>query len=271
MAGRTFWKGYLKLSLVTCPVAMTPATTDSEKVRFHTLNRATGNRIVSEYVDGVTGDPVESEDEVKGYERGENDHVMLEDEELDAVALETTRTIDIEMFCPRDSVGWIWYDKPHYLAPNDKVGEEAFSVIREAMAATGVVGISRLVLYRRERAVLLEPRDRGIVLWTLRYGDEVRDAADYFGDLDDDEQDPKLMSLVTSLIEERTRSWSADMVDDPVQARLLALIRSKKRKGGAKPAKPKPEPPQTGGNVVNIMDALRKSLASSGKGKTKPR
>lgn len=263
MAVRAFWKGYLKLSLVTCPVAMTPATTDSEKVRFHTLNRKTGNRIVSEYIDSVTGEPVESEDEVKGYERGENDHVMLEDEELDAVALETTRTIDIEMFCPADSVGWIWYDKPHYLVPNDKVGEEAFSVIREAMAAAGVVGISRLVLYRRERAVLLEPRDRGIVLWTLRYGDEVRDEADYFGDLQDDKQDPKLLSLVTSLIEERTRSWSADMVDDPVQTRLLDLIKSKKRKGAKKVSKPKAEAPPDTGNVIDIMDALRKSLSSS--------
>ncbi|WP_020179440.1 Ku protein [Methylopila sp. M107] len=262
MAVRAFWKGYLKLSLVTCPVSMTPATSESERVRFHTLNRATGNRIVSEYVDGVTGEPVERDDEVKGYERGENDHVMLEDDELDAVALDTTHTIDIEMFAPRDSVGWIWYDKPHYLVPNDKVGEEAFTVIREAMAATDVIGISRLVLYRRERAVALEPRGKGIVLWTLRYGDEVRDPKDYFGDLGDDGQDPALMKLVTSLIDERTKPWSADMVDDPVQARLLELIKSKK-KGAKKVAKPKAEEPPQSGNVINIMDALRKSLAAS--------
>lgn len=270
MAVKAFWKGYLKLSLVTCPVAMTPATSESEKVRFHTLNRKTGNRIVSEYVDSVTGEVVESEDEVKGYERGENDHVMLEDEELDAVALETTRTIDIEMFCPRDSVGWIWYDKPHYLVPNDKVGEEAFTVIREAMAATDMVGISRLVLYRRERAVLLEPRDRGIVLWTLRYGDEVRDPADYLGGLKPETPDPKLMKLVTSLIDERTKSWTPDMVDDPVQARLLELIKSKKKKAVAKPAKPKAEPAPETGNVIDIMDALKKSLASA-KGRSKSR
>ena len=263
MAGRAFWKGYLKLSLVTCPVAMTPATSAGEKVRFHTLNRETGNRIVSEYVDSVTGEAVESDDEVKGYERGENDHVMLEDEELDAVALDTTHTIDIEMFTPRDSVGWIWYDKPHYLAPNDKVGEEAFMVIREAMAATDMVGISRLVLYRRERAVLLEPRDNGIVLWTLRYGDEVRDPKDYFGDLKQDEQNPELMSLVTSLIEERTKTWSADMVDDPVQSRLLDLIKSKKKTGAKKLAKPMAEATAETGNVISIMDALRKSIASS--------
>lgn len=262
MAVRAFWKGYLKLSLVTCPVAMTPATSEGERVRFHTLNRETGNRIRSEYVDSVTGKPVGDDDEVKGYERGENDHVMLEDDELDAVALETTHTIDVEMFVPRDSVGWIWYDKPHYLVPNDKVGAEAFAVIREAMAATGTVGISRVVLYRRERAVLLEPRDAGIVLWTLRYGDEVRDPKDYFDGLTEDASDPKLLTLVSSLIAERSRPWSADMVDDPVQERLLKLIASKK-KGRKRPAKAKTDtPPTEGGNVINIMDALRRSLAS---------
>jgi DNA end-binding protein Ku len=265
MAVRAFWKGYLKLSLVTCPVAMTPAITQSERVRFHTLNRATGNRIVSRYVDSVSGDPVDEDDQAKGYERGENEHVLLEDDELDAVALETTHTIDIEMFTPRESVGWIWYDKPHFLAPNDQVGEEAFAVIREAMAATGMVGISRLVLYRRERAVLLEPRDKGIVLWTLRYGDEVRDPKDYFDALGEEKPDPKLMTLVKSLIDERTKPWSAEMVDDPVQARLLTLIASKKK--GRKPtAKAKAPKPETAGNVVNIMDALRKSIAAEGKG-----
>lgn len=263
MAVRPFWKGYLKLSLVTCPVAMTPATSEGEKVRFHTLNRATGNRIVSEYVDSVTGETVDSDDEAKGYERGENDHVMLEDDELNAVALDTTHTIDIEMFAPRDSVGWIWYDKPHFLLPNDKVGEEAYTVIREAMAATKMVGISRVVLYRRERAVLLEPRDKGIVLWTLRYGDEVRDPQNYFGDLRQDKQDPELMKLVTSLIEERTKPWAGDMVDDPVQQRLLDLIKSKKKKGSKKIVKPRVEEPAQSGNVISIMDALRQSIASS--------
>src|ERR1700684_2577917 len=144
MAPRPFWKGYLKLSLVTCPVAMTPATTDNEKVRFHTLNRKTGNRVVSQYVDAVTGKPVDEDDEVKGYPRGEDDYVLLEDDELEAVGLESTRTIDIDMFVPADSIEWVWYDKPHYLTPDDEVGEEAYSVIRDAMGSTGMVGISRL-------------------------------------------------------------------------------------------------------------------------------
>lgn len=268
MAPRSFWKGYLKLSLVTCPVAMTPATTENEKVRFHTLNRKTGNRIVSHYVDAVTGKPVDEDDEVNGYARGENDYVLLEDEELEAVGLESTRTIDIEMFAPADSVEWIWYDTPHYLTPDDPVGEEAFSVIRDAMESTGTVGISRLVLYRRERAVMLEPRDKGIVLWTLRYGDEVRDPKDYFGKIGDGKFDPKLMNLVTTLIEERRKPWSPNMVHDPVQARLLDIIASKKT-GAKRPAKAKAEPETAPSNVINIMDALRKSISGEKKAKSR--
>jgi DNA end-binding protein Ku len=113
MATRPSWRGYLKLSLVTCPVAMLPATSEAEKVRFHTLNRATGNRVHARYVDAETGKPVRDEDQVKGYEREDGEYVMLEDEELDAVALESTRTIDIDCFVPANSIGWIWYDKPH--------------------------------------------------------------------------------------------------------------------------------------------------------------
>jgi DNA end-binding protein Ku len=257
MAPRTFWKGYLKLSLVTCPVAMVPATSDSEKVRFHTLNRATGHRVESRYIDSGTGKPVDEDDEVKGYQTGDDTFVMLEDDELEAVALESTRTIDIEMFVPADSIEWIWYDKPHYLTPSDSVGEEAFAVIREAMAATKMVGISRVVLYRRERAVMLKPRDAGIELWTLRYGDEVRDPASYFGDLKRDKPEGKLLSMVTKLIGERSRPWDPAMVSDPVQEQLLNIIAAKKK--GRRPARPKATPPPPS-NVVNIMDALRKSI-----------
>lgn len=264
MAPRSFWKGYLKLSLVTCPVAMVPATTEEEKVRFHTLNRKTGNRVVSRYVDSASGKPVDEDDEVKGYQRGEDEYVILEDDEINAVALESTRTIDIEMFVPRENIDWIWYDKPHYLTPDDPVGEEAFSVIRDAMEATGRVGISRLVMYRRERAVMLEPRGNGIVLWTLRFGDEVRDRDTYFADIKDGKTDPQLMTLVTTLIDERTKPWDPKMVDDPVQDRLLEIIAAKK-KGKKRPAAAKAAEPEEPGNVINIMDALRKSIASENK------
>lgn len=262
MAPRAFWKGYLKLSLVTCPVAMSPAISQEDKVRFRTLNGRTGNPVVSRYVDAVTGKAVDEDDEVKGYPHGEDDYVMLEDEEIEAVALESTRTIDIETFVPRESIEWIWYDSPHYLVPNDTVGEEAFSVIREAMAATGTVGISRLMLYRRERAVMLEPRGRGIVLWTLRYGDEVREEKDYFAGLGDEKPEKRALALVRTLIEERTKDWDPKMADDPVQDRLLDIIAAKK-KGRKRPAKAKAPPPSSG-NVVNIMDALRRSIKAEG-------
>lgn len=264
MAPRPFWKGYLKLSLVTCPVAMAPATSDAEKVKFHTLNRKTGNRIVTRNVDAVTDDVVEDDDEVKGYEREKDEYVMLEEEEIRAVALESTRTIDIETFVPADSIEWVWFDKPHYLTPNDPVGEEAFSVIRDAMASTGTVGISRLVMYNREHAVMLQPRDKGIVLWTLRYGEEVRDEADYFGKVEGGKPEAKQMTLVKKLIDERSKPWDPKMVADPVQANLLDLIASKK-KGRKRPAKAKTAEPETPSNVVNIMDALRQSLSSDKK------
>lgn len=259
MAPRSFWKGYLKLSLVTCPVAMAPATSANDKVRFHTLNRKTGNRVVSQYVDSVTGKTVEEDDEVKGYERGDNDYIMLEDDELDAVAMESTRTIDIEMFVSRDSIEWIWFDTPHYLTPNDPVGEEAYCVIRDAMAASRKVGISRLVMYRRERAVMLEPRDKGIVLWTLRFGDEVRDEKDYFGDIGTTASDSKLMKLMEALIEEREEPWDQSMVSDPIQEKLLDIIASKK-KGRKRPTKVREEQAAPT-NVISIMDALRKSVS----------
>lgn len=261
MAPRSFWKGYLKLSLVTCPVEMTPVVSESQKVRFHTLNRATGHRIQSRYVDAVTGKEVETENQVKGYPRGEDDYVMLEDEELDEVALESTRTIDIAEFVPRESIDWVWYDVPHFLKPGDDVAQEAFSVIREAMRATDTVGISRVVLYRRERAVMVEPRGKGMILWTLRYGDEVRDEADYFAGVDG-KPDPKMLKLVTDLIEKRRQPWSPKLVEDPVQEKLLDIIKAKQKGTAKKKAKPAPEKPS---NVIDLTEALRRSLGEKPK------
>ncbi|NGO65962.1 Ku protein [Rhizobium daejeonense] len=263
MAVRPYWKGYLKLSLVTCPVQMMPATSESEKVRFHTLNRETQNRVVSHYVDSVTGKEVRDEDEVKGYQRGENEYIILEDEELQSIALDSTKTIDISTFTPRDSVEWIWLDTPYYLSPNDPVGQEAFSVIRDAMEGQDMVGISRLVISRRERAVMLEPRGKGIVLWTLRYGDEVRDEDTYFAGIDDETADSEMMPLVQQLIKKQTQHWNPKMVIDPVQDRLLDIIADKK-KALKKPSKAKPSAPGKAApnNVINIMDALKKSVAA---------
>jgi DNA end-binding protein Ku len=264
MAARPFWKGYMKLSLVTCPVAMMSATSEGEKVRFHILNRRTGNRIVSHYVDSETGKPVDEADEVKGYARGEDDYVILDDEELESVALESARTIDIQSFVASESVDWIWYDTPYYLTPDDPIGEEAYCVIRDAMRSTDMIGVSRLVLNRRERAVILKPRDNWIVLWTLRFGDEVRDPGDYFNAVRDLKPDAGLMRLVGDLIKSRKKAWSPDMVADPVQVGLLNVIAAKKKGAKKVKAKPKaePEPPS---NVINIMDALKRSVAAAKK------
>jgi DNA end-binding protein Ku len=261
MAGHSFWTGYLKLSLVTCPVALTPATSESAKIRFHTLNRKTGNRVVSRYVDEETGRPVEEGDEAKGYARGENDYLILEDDELESVQLESTRTIDIERFAPADHVDWVWCDTPYYVTPDDPVGEEAYCVIRDAMRSTGMVGVSRLVLYRREREVVLTPRDNGIVLWTLRAGEEVRQPSAAFREAKEAALDTRLVDLVAKLIESRRATWSPKMARDPVQARLGEIIKEKK-KGHAHKAPATAEGPEKPSNVVNIMDALRRSLAA---------
>ncbi|MEF3128698.1 Ku protein [Rhizobium leguminosarum] len=269
---RPYWKGYLKLSLVTCPVAMSPAISDSEKVRFHTLNKETGNRVLSRYVDSVTGKPVKDENEAKGYERGENDYVLLTDEDLESVDLETVRTIDIEKFVPRESIEWIYLETPHYLVPNDKIGNEAFAVIRDAMKAENVLGISRVVIGRREHAVVLEPRDEGIVVWTLRFGDEVRPEDEYFQGIEKG-ADTSTVAAITKMIKPRMDEWSPSMVSDPIQESLLKLIATKK-----KALKPSKSSKGAGGkrgddakpsNVINIMDALKKSVEADLKGRKK--
>jgi DNA end-binding protein Ku len=261
MAPRSFWRGYLKLSLVTCPVALLPATSDAAKVRFHTLNQKTGNRVQARYVDAETGKPLDEEGEVKGYEREDGEYVMLEDEELDAVALDSTRTINIEVFVPADSIGWLWYDTPHYLVPDDEVGEEAFAVIREAMVKSKTHAISRVVLYNRERAVLLEPRDTGMVLWTLRYGDEVREEENYFKGIRDEKPDAKERKLVRELIDAHTKKWTPALAKDPVQDALLEMIAAKQKT--VKRGKQN-EPGRRGDNVVDLMAALKKSLQQGG-------
>lgn len=209
---------------------------------------------------------MKDDDDMKGYARGENDYVLLTDEDLDAVALDTVKTIDIEKFVPADSIQWVYLEKPHYLMPDAAVGNEAFAVIRDAMKSDNVVGVSKLVIGRRERAVVLEPRDDGIVLWSLRFGDEVRPEEEYFENIPDD-ADAELVPLVQKLIKQETKRWSPAMVSDPIQESLLKLIAEKKKalKPTKKSAKGKQEVAPS--NVVNIMDALRKSLAGELKGR----
>lgn len=261
MAVRPYWRGYFKLSLVTCAVTLSPATTQGEKVRFHTLNRKTGERIHTQYIDAVSGDTVGDDDQTKAFEKGEDDYVILEEEDLDSVQLESARTIDINEFVAANTIEWVYYDSPYFVIPADEVGEEAFTVIREAMADGGVVGISRLVMGGRERAVMLQPRDKGIVLWTLRFGGEVRDEDEYWKSVKADKPDATMLAMVEEIIQKRTTTWSESMVKDPVQDRLLDIIKSKKvPKRKAKPKKDEDAPIEPQSNVIDLMAALKKSL-----------
>ncbi|MBP1849254.1 Ku protein [Rhizobium halophytocola] len=261
MPRNTYWKGHLKLSLVTAAVSLSPATTEQGRIRFHILNEETGNRVESRYIDRETHRAVADRNQVKGFakEEGGDDYLILEDDELDSVALESTRTIDIESFVPAGSIDWIWYDRPHFLKPENKIGTEAFSVIREAMRSKKVVGIARLVLHRREHAVLLEPVGKGIVLWTLRYAETVRDPE---AELDAGKKaDRKALSTIETLIDRQTGNWTAAMVKDPVQQKIQKLIKSLQ---SSKPAKKKTakKAEKTPSNVIDITEALKKSIAA---------
>src|SRR6266487_4324182 len=180
---RPFWKGYLKLSLVSCPIALFPASSSSERVSFRQINKKTGHRLKQQLVDSVTGEVVESQDKGRGYQIGKDEYLPVEDEELDSLRLESTKIIDLDKFVPRSEIDERYLDSPYYLRPEDKVGQEAFAVIREAMQRKNMVGIGRVVISRRERIVMLEPFDKGLMATTLRYAYEVREAKPYFEDI----------------------------------------------------------------------------------------
>jgi DNA end-binding protein Ku len=259
MAPRPNWKGYLKLSLVSCPVALFPATTTSERVSFRTLNRATGNRLKRQFVDEATGDPVESEDQIKGYEVAKGEFIQIDDDELKSVQIESNHTIDIEQFVRRTEVDELYLDTPYYLTPTDRVGEEAFAVIRDAMRTEKMVGLARVVLFRRERIVMLEPRDKGITVTSLHYANEVHQAANYFDEIPDLDLPKQMLELATHIIDKMTGKFEPEKFDDRYENALIELIRSKQK---GMPVKAQPVARQT--NVISLMDALRRSVEGAG-------
>src|SRR5919197_194529 len=207
MAARTQWKGYLKLSLVSCPVALYPAAgaTGSERVSFHVLNRSTGSRVKRQFVDAETGAAVEPDEQVKGYEVGKGEHTIVEDDEIAAIRIESTQPIDIDSFVRRAEVDDRYLDTPYYIAPSDRVGQEAFAVIREAMRKKGVVGIARVVLQRRERILMLEPFGKGLLAVTLRYANQVRSESAAFEDIADVQVQRELLDLAAHIVDTNTR------------------------------------------------------------------
>ncbi|HEX8167261.1 MAG TPA: Ku protein [Beijerinckiaceae bacterium] len=257
MAARANWKGYLKLSLVSCAVALYPATSTSSRVRFNTLNRTTGNRVKQQFVDPATGETVEPDDRVKGYEVGRNSYVLVEDEELDAIRIESTHTIDIQSFVPVEQVDKRYLEAPYYIAPDDKVAQEAFAVIRDAMREKGKAGVARVVISRRERMVLLEPLGRGIMATVLRYPYEVRGEEPYFEDIPDLSLPKEMRDLAGHIIETKSADFDPSGFEDRYESAVIDLVKSKETgRPAATPAVPPPS------NVVNLMDALRRSIAS---------
>ncbi len=257
MAARANWKGYLKLSLVSCAVALYPATSTSSRVRFNTLNRATGNRVKQQYIDPATGETVDAEDRVKGYEVGKNAYVFIEDEELDAIKIESTHTIDIESFVPVEQVDKRYLEAPYYIAPDDKVAQEAFAVIRDAMKEKGKAGIARVVISRRERMVLLEPLGKGIMATMLRYPYEVRGEQPYFEDIPELNIPKEMRDLAGHIIETKSADFEPAKFEDRYENAMIELVKSKETgRPVAAPEAPRPS------NVVNLMDALRKSIAA---------
>ncbi len=263
MAPRPAWKGYLKLSLVSCAVELTNTTDHSEKVSFRVINRKTGNTVKRQYVDGVTGKPVADEDEVKGYEIGDDEYLLVEEDEIDAVQIESSHTLSIEHFVDRADIPQIYFDTPYYVTPSDDVSEEAFAVIREAMARQKKAGIARIVLYRRERPVMIEPFDKGLLLTTLRYDKTVRKPEEIFDGLGKPKLDTELIDLATHIIDKKQAEFDPSGFEDRYEAALLALIQAKQK--GKKP--PVVQAAERPANVVNLFDALKKSLAEDGGGK----
>ena len=255
MAPRPNWKGFLKLSLVSCAVALYPATTTSQRIRFNIINRATGNRIRNEVVDVETGEPVEQEDRVKGYQFEKGQYVLLEEDELDNVALESTHTIDIEQFVPVSEVDRIYLDESFYLVPQDDVAQEAFAVIREAMRKENLVGLARVVIYRREHLLLLAPRGKGLMATALRYNTEVRNEKDYFDDIANIKIPPDMLKLAVHILETKRGKFDPNKFEDRYESALNKLIEAK-RAGKAPPTIAEPKP----SNVINLMDALRRSV-----------
>ena len=256
-APRANWKGYLRLSLVSCPVAVYPATSESEKVRFNQLNRNTGNRIKYLKVDASTGEEVDNDDIIKGYQVSKGRYIEITDEDLEAVSVESTRTIDIDQFVPREEINDLYNIRPYYIPPEGKVGAEAFVTIREAIASTGKVALGRIVLSTREHVIMLEARGKGLVGTLLRYPYEVREETDYFEDIPNIKIDKEMLDLAKHIVQTKSAHFDPDKFEDRYETAVREVIKKK-----AAGQKIEPKAPEKPSNVISLMDALKKSIAA---------
>jgi DNA end-binding protein Ku len=259
VAPRAYWKGYLKLSLVSCPIALFPATSEREKISFHQLDKETGNRVRYRKVDAVTGDDVESADIVKGYEVAKGEYIELEPEELEAVAIDSKRIIEIDEFVPKAEIDELYLRDPYFIVPDGEVGQQAFAVIREAIRKEGMVAVGKVVFTSREHIIALEPRDKGMVGVTLRYPYEVRQPEEYFDTIDDEKVPKDMMDLAIHIVDTKRGKFEPEKFEDHYENALKELLRKKQK--GEKIERPR-EPART--NVVNLMEALRQSVQAEG-------
>jgi DNA end-binding protein Ku len=258
MAPRANWKGFLRLSLVTCPVALYPATSDTEKVAFNQINKRTGHRIKYLKVDAETGDEVSSEDIVKGYKVDTDTYIEVTKDELDDIALESTHTIEIDEFVPKTDIDNRYLIRPYYLVPDGKVGHDAYAVIRETIRSMNKVAIGRVVLTNREHIIALEPLDNGLMGTLLRYPYEVRGEKEYFDDIQSVKLTKDMLDLAKHIVEKKSGTFEPELFEDHYETALIDLIN--KKRAGVPVAK---AAPKTSGNVINLMDALKKSLAGA--------
>ena len=257
MAARPTWQGHLKLSLVTCPVALYTATSSSSHVSFHLINPETNNRIRMIPTDPDTG-PVERSDLVKGYEVSKDEYVLFDDADFDKVKLESTKTISIDEFVDEKSIDRLYWDDPFYIVPEKGVGAEAFAVIREAMKKAGKIAIGCLVLRGRERQLALEVHGKGLVAYSLRPHDEVRDADDYFDDIPTVKADKDMVEIAARIIAQKAADFDPTHFKDRYDEALREMVKAKQKGQGVVEA---PEPEDT--NVIDLMEALKASLKGS--------
>ena len=258
---RPYWKGYLKLALVSCPIALYTASSSSERVAFRQLNKNTGNRLRQQLVDDVTREPVEAADKGRGYEYAKNAYLLIEDEELEAIEVESNHMIEINSFVPRSQIDERFLDSPYYIGPSDPVGQEAFAVIREAMRGKAMVALGRVVLAKRERVIMLQPWEKGLMGTTLRYPYEVRNSKDYFYDIQDVKVAPDMLKLAEHILSSKEATFDPTLFVDRYEQAVLQLLEKKRQGMPAATVRPFVAPT----TVVNLMDALRRSIAEDAK------
>lgn len=256
MAARPYWRGYLKLSLVSCPIVLYPATSSAERIAFRQINKRTGNRLRQQLIDEGTREVVDGDDKGRGYEYAKNSYIQIEDSELEDIQIESSKTIDIDSFVPRSQIDERYFNSTYYIVPDGKVGQEAFTVIREALRDKKMVALARVVLSKREHVMMLQPWDKGMVGTTLRYPYEVRKADDLFSEIEDFKIAPDMQKLADHIVESKTADFDPEQFHDHYEDAVVELIRSKRAGLPTAPQRVSENAP----NVVSLMDALRRSL-----------